>query len=67
MQKHVEVDEPEPSEVPMISAVRRHDDGGRDQPEDQRRRINRMTEEDLMRGLEGLPPAESPGSQRYGY
>jgi len=26
-----------------------------------------MTEEDLLRGLDGLPPAESPGSQRSGY
>ena len=24
-------------------------------------------EEELLRGLEGLPPAESPGSQRSGY
>ena len=29
--------------------------------------MDRMTEEDLLRGLEGLPPAESPGSQRSGY
>jgi DNA-directed RNA polymerase subunit omega len=28
---------------------------------------DRMSEEDLLRGLEGLPPAESPGSQRSGY
>jgi len=27
----------------------------------------RMTEEELLRGLEGLPPAESPGSQRSGF
>jgi hypothetical protein len=26
-----------------------------------------MTEEDMLRGLEGMPPAESPGSQRNGY
>jgi hypothetical protein len=26
-----------------------------------------MTEEELLRGLEGMPPAESPGSQRNGY
>ena len=65
MQKQVEVDEPEPSEVPMIS-VRRPAGGGRDAGR-QRRRYDRMTEEDLLRGLEGLPPAESPGSQRSGY
>ena len=29
--------------------------------------MERMTEEDLLRGLEGMPPAESPGSQRNGY
>jgi len=26
-----------------------------------------MTEEELLRGLDGLPPAESPGSQRNGF
>jgi DNA-directed RNA polymerase subunit omega len=36
--------------------------GDEDQPE-----MERMTEEDLLRGLEGMPPAESPGSQRNGY
>ena len=29
--------------------------------------MEQMTEEDLLRGLEGMPPAESPGSQRNGY
>ncbi len=64
MQRHVEVDEPEDSEVPLLA-------GGEiataeetvDAPED----FERMTEEELLRGLEGLPPAESPGSQRSGY
>lgn len=64
MQKHVEVDEPEESEVPLLA-------GGeivtpeisQDSPDD----YERMTEEELLRGLEGLPPAESPGSQRSGY
>ena len=65
MQKHVEVDEPEASEVPLLSAE--------DMPlvaaaaEDTGDEYDRMTEEDLLRGLEGLPPAESPGSQRSGY
>ena len=36
-------------------------------PEDSGDEYNRMTEEALTRGLEGLPPAESPGSQRSGY
>jgi DNA-directed RNA polymerase subunit omega len=66
MQKHVEVDEPEQSEVPLIqqsgdmSVVN-------DQPEPDQADMERMTEEELLRGLEGLPPAESPGSQRNGY
>jgi DNA-directed RNA polymerase subunit omega len=66
MQKHVEVDEPEQSEVPLIqqsgdmSVI--NDQSDADQAD-----MERMTEEELLRGLEGLPPAESPGSQRNGY
>lgn len=66
MQKHVEVDEPEQSEVPLIqqsgdmSVI--NDQSDADQVD-----MERMTEEELLRGLEGLPPAESPGSQRNGY
>lgn len=65
MQKHVEVDEPEETEVPLIAQsgdMSIVDDQGQDQPE-----LEQMTEEELLRGLEGLPPAESPGSQRNGY
>ncbi len=67
MQKHVEVDEPEPTEVPLISqsgdmVMVEETLSGEDQPE-----FEQMTEEELLRGLEGLPPAESPGSQRNGY
>jgi DNA-directed RNA polymerase subunit omega len=65
MQKHVEVDEPEDGEVPLIaqSGDMSMVDGSADadQPMEQ------MTEEELLRGLEGMPPAESPGSQRNGY
>jgi DNA-directed RNA polymerase subunit omega len=66
MQKHVEIDEPETSEVPMISVS---DDLPVvvETPEETGDDYDRMTEEDLLRGLEGLPPAESPGSQRSGY
>ena len=68
MQKHVEVDEPEPTEVPLIqqsgdmSVID-------DQPANPEEQVDfeRMTEEELLRGLEGMPPAESPGSQRNGY
>jgi DNA-directed RNA polymerase subunit omega len=66
MQKHVEVDEPEETEVPLIQQSGDmtivNDASDEDQPD-----MERMTEEDLLRGLEGMPPAESPGSQRNGY
>ncbi len=64
MQKQVEVDEPEAAEAPLMltSDVDSVDRPGKDDPD-----MERMTEEDLLRGLEGLPPAESPGSQRSGY
>ena len=66
MQKHVEVDEPETSEVPLIQQS-----GDMavvpDTPDTDQADFERMTEEELLRGLEGLPPAESPGSQRNGY
>jgi DNA-directed RNA polymerase subunit omega len=52
LQKHVEVDEPEAEVVPALPTVAEgtsaHDE------------FDRMTEEDLLRGLEGLvPPAET--------
>jgi DNA-directed RNA polymerase subunit omega len=65
MQKHVEVDEPEPTEVPLIAQsgdMTIVNDSADDQVD-----MERMTEEELLRGLEGMPPAESPGSQRNGY
>ena len=65
MQKHVEVDEPEETEVPLIAQS-----GDMVMVDDQaagRKNLEQMTEEELLRGLEGMPPAESPGSQRNGY
>jgi DNA-directed RNA polymerase subunit omega len=68
MQKHVEVDEPEPTEVPLLTqagGVPMADASSTQataEPEGEQ-----MTEEELLRGLEGMPPAESPGSQRNGY
>jgi DNA-directed RNA polymerase subunit omega len=52
LQKHVEVDEPEAEVVPALpSSVEGADASGE---------FDRMTEEDLLRGLEGLvPPAET--------
>ena len=66
MQKHVEVDEPEATEVPLIQQSGDmtivNDAADEDSVE-----MERMTEEDMLRGLEGMPPAETPGSQRNGY
>jgi DNA-directed RNA polymerase subunit omega len=64
MQKHVEVDEPEQTEVPLIAQS-----GDMSVVEDSGEEggFEQMTEEELLRGLEGMPPAESPGSQRNGY
>ena len=51
LQKYVEVDEPEPDTVPLIAA------GGADS-DDVDVAMDRMSEEDLLRGLEGLKPPE---------
>jgi DNA-directed RNA polymerase subunit omega len=64
MQKHVEVDEPEQSETPLLSSAGDMVAASMDEPVEE---LDKMTEEDLLRGLDGLPPAESPGSQRSGY
>ncbi|MDJ1159671.1 DNA-directed RNA polymerase subunit omega [Chelatococcus sp. SYSU_G07232] len=55
LQKYVEVDEPEADAVPLIGTT--VEGAGSDDSEVQ---FDRMSEEDLLRGLEGLvPPAES--------
>jgi DNA-directed RNA polymerase subunit omega len=52
LQRHVEVDEPETEAAPPLAAT------GADLQEGDAQ-FDRMTEEDLLRGLEGLvPPAE---------
>lgn len=58
LQKYVEVDEPEPEEVPLmtpdsIAPVLAHDDPSTDTT------IDRMTEEELLRGLESLASGDS--------
>lgn len=58
MQKYVEVDEPEPEEVPALSQeegapVLGQDDQSSDTT------IDRMTEEELLRGLENIAPNDS--------
>jgi DNA-directed RNA polymerase subunit omega len=56
LQKHVDVDEPETETVPLIGAAAAVAEG----LDDAAVEFDRMTEEDLLRGLEGLvPPAET--------
>ncbi len=66
MQKHVEVDEPEPESAPLIPAAPSAADPFEPVVPDEEVSLDRMTEEELLRGLEALPPAESPGSTRSG-
>jgi DNA-directed RNA polymerase subunit omega len=56
LQKYVEVDEPEPSTVPLIGTP-----GSTVDADDTEVTVDRMTEEELLKGLEGLaPPEEQP-------
>ena len=58
LQKHVEVDEPEADTVPALAPTAAADPQASDASGDVQ--FDRMTEEDLLRGLEGLvPPAAS--------
>ncbi len=55
LQKYVEVDEPEPEAVPRISAMA----GGADADDADLPVGDRMTEEELLRGIEGMVPPET--------
>ena len=56
LQKYVEVDEPEP-DVPLVAAAA----GAGVDSDDTEVTVDRMTEEELLKGLEGLaPPEEQP-------
>ena len=56
LQKYVEVDEPEPATVPLIGSA-----GTTVDADDTEVTTERMTEEELLKGLEGLaPPEEQP-------
>ena len=56
LQKYVEVDEPESESVPLIAASGEGVDA-----DDTEVAVDRMTEEELLKGLEGLaPPEEQP-------
>jgi DNA-directed RNA polymerase subunit omega len=58
LQKYVEVDEPEPESVPLIGAAAA---GAGIDADDTEVVGERMTEEELLKGLEGLaPPEEQP-------
>ena len=61
LQKHVEVDEPELEAVPAMTTPSAASAGNLADPEaGPDIQFDRMTEEDLLRGLEGLvPPAET--------
>ena len=67
MQQHVEVDEPEPDVVPMLpsDAALPVEADPRSALEDDVM-LDRMTEEDLLRGIEGSAPGDAGGS-RSGY
>ena len=53
LQKHTEVDEPEPEAVPMIAGA-----GTGKESADAPVQMDRMTEEELLAGLQGLVPPE---------
>ena len=53
LQKYVEVDEPEPATVPLIGAG-----GAAVDADDTDVAVERMTEEELLKGLEGLAPPD---------
>jgi len=53
LQKYVEVDEPEPEAMPLIAGA-----GGNVEADDMEIATDRMTEEELLKGLEGLAPPE---------
>jgi DNA-directed RNA polymerase subunit omega len=54
LQKYVEVDEPEPESMPLIGAP-----GTGIDADDTEVTTERMSEEELLKGLEGLTPPES--------
>ena len=59
LQKYTEVDEPEPEAVPLIPSASGGATGS--ESEDKDVPMDRMTEEELLAGLQGLqPPPEQP-------
>ncbi|WP_349360451.1 DNA-directed RNA polymerase subunit omega [Stappia sp.] len=58
LQKYVEVDEPEADAVPMVPNTAPQGGTEVNQVDDSAVEFDRMSEEDLLRGLEGLVPPE---------
>ncbi|MCK7611887.1 DNA-directed RNA polymerase subunit omega [Roseibium sediminicola] len=58
LQKFVEVDEPEAEAVPLVPSSGQHQMTQVNQVDDGAVEFDRMSEEDLLRGLEGLVPPE---------
>ncbi len=63
MQRYVEVDEPEPDAVPMLPSGLDRPIFGRDDPSADRM-IDRMTEEELLRGMERSIPSDQHQNSR---
>lgn len=58
LQKHVEVDEPEPDASSLISADGAADVGDEDEDQPDTLNFDQMSEEELLAGIEGLVPPE---------
>ncbi len=58
LQKYVEVDEPEAEAVPLVPSSSSQQATQVNQVDDSAVEFDRMSEEDLLRGLEGLVPPE---------
>ncbi|POF28978.1 DNA-directed RNA polymerase subunit omega [Roseibium marinum] len=58
LQKFVEVDEPEADAVPVVPSANQHQVTQVNAVDDGAVEFDRMSEEDLLRGLEGLVPPE---------
>ncbi|GAA0783227.1 DNA-directed RNA polymerase subunit omega [Roseibium denhamense] len=58
LQKYVEVDEPEAEAVPVVAVGQQNQATQVNNVDDSAVEFDRMSEEDLLRGLEGLVPPE---------
>jgi DNA-directed RNA polymerase subunit omega len=58
LQKHVEVDEPEPDAATLIAAENQADAADEDDDQPETINFDQMSEEELLAGIEGLVPPE---------